>query len=338
MRLFTCVIDGTTRFPYLLEFRKFGLWIGLVLMKKQIDQLHVAVLAGGPGSEREVSLASAKGVVSALEGKVAKVTLVDVRGDDFILPEGTDIGFNVIHGTYGEDGQLQAEMERRGVPYTGARCETSRLAFDKVLSKESFLKAGVSTPSSCVMDTHGKSANEVGLPCVVKPPREGSSVGVHLVFSEDEFASALQDARKYSDDVLVEQLIVGKELTVGIVGEEVYPIIHIQPRSGFYDVSNKYPWMTGTGGTDYFCPADLPEHVTQRVKEEALRAHQALGVEVYSRVDVLLRDGDSEPFVLEVNTIPGMTESSLLPKAAAVAGTDYCNLCLKIIKLSLNFT
>jgi D-alanine-D-alanine ligase len=306
---------------------------------KEVNKLHVAVLAGGPGSEREVSLASARGVVGALEGKVGEVTLVDVRDAGFVLPETTDIAFNVIHGTFGEDGVLQAELERRGVPYTGARAKSSAIAFDKVLSKERFLSDGVSTPGSEVVmiDDPNVSPGAVGLPCVVKPPREGSSVGVHLVDTEEEWKEAIADAGKYSSDILVEELIRGKELTVGIVGDEVLPVIHIQPRSGFYDISNKYPWMTGDGGTDYFCPADLPAEITAEVQRQALLAHQSLGVEVYSRVDVLLREEDSKPFVLEVNTIPGMTESSLLPKAASAAGMDYATLCLKIIKLSLNF-
>ncbi len=307
------------------------------MMTKSFDELHVAVLAGGPGSEREVSLASAKGVVGALEGYVGKVTLVDVKGPGFDFPADADIGFNVIHGTYGEDGVMQAELEERGIPYTGARSATSQVAFDKVKSKDVFVEAGVSTPASCVVEISKGLDNEVGIPCVVKPPREGSSVGVHLVHNEAEWDTAIADAGKYSDDVLIEQLITGKELTVGIVGDEVFPVVHIQPRSGFYDISNKYPWMTGDGGTDYFCPAELPDDVTERVKAEALKAHQALGVEVYSRVDVLLDDSDGTPYVLEANTIPGMTESSLLPKAAAAAGVDYSNLCLKIIKLSFTF-
>lgn len=308
-------------------------------MNPSIDQLHVAVLAGGPGSERDVSLASAKGVAEALEGHVGHVTLVDVKGPGFDLPDGTDIAFNVIHGTYGEDGTLQAELEERGVLYTGARRASSGLAFDKILSKNAFIEAGVSTPlSEVVMIGSGKvSPGEIGIPCVVKPPREGSSVGVHLVHSDAEWDTAIEDASKYSPDVLVEQLITGKELTVGVLGDQVFPIIHIQPRSGFYDISNKYPWMTGEGGTDYFCPADLSESVTARVQEEALKAHKSLGIEVYSRVDVLLSE-DETPYVLEVNTIPGMTESSLLPKAAKAAGIDYANLCLKIIKLSRNFS
>ncbi len=308
-------------------------------MSQSLSTLHVAVLAGGPGSEREVSLNSAKGVVGALTGRVGRVTLVDVKGADFVLPEGTDLAFNVIHGTFGEDGQIQAELERRGVPYTGARRASSETAFDKVLSKERFLQAGVVTPASEVIfaSRSGEPSPGIGIPCVVKPPREGSSVGVHLVRSAEAWPAAFADAAKYSDDLLVEELVTGKELTVGIVGDLVLPIIHIQPRSGFYDISNKYPWMTGSGGTDYFCPADLPPAVTEAVQAEALKAHRALGIEVYSRVDVLLREEDGTPFVLEVNTIPGMTESSLLPKAAAAVGIDYTNLCLKIMELSLEF-
>ncbi|MDF1739852.1 MAG: D-alanine--D-alanine ligase [Verrucomicrobiales bacterium] len=308
-------------------------------MNPSIDQLHVAVLAGGPGSERDVSLASARGVAEALEGHVAKVTLVDVKGPGFDLPDGTDIAFNVIHGTYGEDGALQAELEERGVQYTGARRVSSALAFDKVLSKNAFIEAGVSTPRSEVImiGAADVAPGALGLPCVVKPPREGSSVGVHLVHSGTEWDAAIADACQYSPDVLVEELITGKELTVGVLGDQVFPVIHIQPRSGFYDITNKYPWMTGQGGTDYFCPADLSESVTARVQEEALKAHKSLGIEVYSRVDILLSE-DETPYVLEVNTIPGMTESSLLPKAAKAAGIDYANLCLKIITLSRNFS
>lgn len=306
-------------------------------MSHSLNTLHIAVLAGGPGSEREVSLASAKGVVGALEGRVGKVSLVDVNGPDFELPAGTDLAFNVIHGTFGEDGQLQAEMERRGVPYTGARRVSSETAFDKVLSKLRFLAAGVVTPASEVIyaSKTDQPPASIGIPCVVKPPREGSSVGVHLVRSSTEWRAAYADAARFSDDLLVEELISGKELTVGIVGDAVLPIIHIQPRSGFYDLSNKYPWMTGQGGTDYFCPADLPAAVTEAVQAEALKAHRALGIEVYSRVDVLLRESDSTPFVLEVNTIPGMTQSSLLPKAAEAVGIDYAALCLRIVELSL---
>jgi D-alanine-D-alanine ligase len=298
--------------------------------------LQIAVLAGGPGSERAVSLNTAKGVVNALTGRVASVTLVDVTGPDFVLPEGTNLAFNAIHGTFGEDGDLQAELQRRGIRYTGAREASSRLAFDKIASKACFREAGVRTPAEWILPAADARAEQVVFPCVIKPPREGSSVGVHILQTPEGWDAAVADAAKYGPDLLVEEFVAGKELTVGIVGDLALPVIHIQPRSGFYDITNKYPWMTGQGGTDYFCPADLSPEVTAAVQEQALRAHRSLGVEVYSRVDVLLRASDSLPFVLEVNTIPGMTESSLLPKAAAVAGMDYGSLCLKIIELSLN--
>ncbi|NNE90910.1 MAG: D-alanine--D-alanine ligase [Verrucomicrobiales bacterium] len=299
-----------------------------------ISELTVAVLAGGPGSERDVSMASARGVAGAIEGHVKQAILVDVRGPGFELPEGTDVAFNVIHGTYGEDGELQAELERRGVPYTGAREASSRLAFDKIDSKKRFVEQGVATPAWEIVDAKNTPEPPM-MPCVVKPPREGSSVGVHLVHSAEEWTPAIEDAAKFCDEALVEELVSGKELTVGVVGGEALPIIHIQPRSGFYDIKNKYPWMTGEGGTDYFCPADLPEEISAAVQAESLKAHNALGIEVYSRVDLLLRDSDNALFVLEVNTIPGMTESSLLPKAAAAAGMDYSALCLKILSDSL---
>lgn len=304
-------------------------------MNKSAAELTVAVLAGGPGSEREVSLASGKGVVGALEGSVKEVILVDIPGPNFPLPDSVDICFNVVHGTFGEDGSMQAELASRGIAYTGAREISSRLAFDKVDSKERFIECDVCTPTSAVVMVNDAKESPVGLPCVVKPPREGSSVGVHLVHTLEEWDTAIADAGKYSDDILVEELITGKELTVGILGDEFFPVVHIQPRSGFYDISNKYPWMTGDGGTDYFCPADLSPEVTKMVQEEALKAHRSLGVEVYSRVDVLLDEERGKPFVLEVNTLPGMTESSLLPKAAAASGRDYTNLCLRIIELSL---
>lgn len=303
----------------------------------RLAPLHVAVLAGGPGSEREVSLNSAQGVAGALQGRVAEVTLVDVKGAGFPLPGGVDVAFNVIHGTFGEDGELQAELERRGVPYTGAREASSRLAFDKIASKARFRESGVRVPGERVLPSGAALPGDLAFPCVVKPPREGSSVGVHILEDPAGWDAASADASRYGPDMLVEEYIGGKELTVGVVGETALPVIHIQPRSGFYDMRNKYPWMTGQGGTDYFCPADLPSEVTRAVQDLAWRAHQALGVEVYSRVDLLLRESDALPFVLEVNTIPGMTGSSLLPKAAAAAGMDYPTLCLKIIELSLNF-
>ena len=295
----------------------------------------IAVLMGGPGSERKVSLASGAAVVKALQEKGYRTVAVDVESADFMLPEGTGLCFNVIHGTFGEDGTLQELLEKQSMPYTGAGVTSSRVAFDKNLAKEKFLAAGVPTPASEIVDvSDGVRLPNMPVPFVVKPPREGSSVGVHIVLKEEDAMKAMEDAARYSHDILVEQFISGKELTVGVLDGEALPIVHIAPRSGFYDMSNKYPWMNGGDGSDYYCPADLDAETTRAVQEAAVAAHKALGIEVYSRVDVLL-DAENRPYVLEANTIPGMTETSLLPKAAAAHGIVFGDLCLRIADISL---
>lgn len=295
----------------------------------------IAVLMGGPGSEREVSLASGHAVLEALEAQGLNAVAVDVTNHSLSLPEGTGLCFNTIHGTFGEDGELQTILEEMGMPYTGAGIESSRTAFDKVASKEVFVAHEVPTPASEIVDcSAGAKLPTMSLPYVVKPPREGSSVGVHIVRNESEAMAAMEDAAKYGNEVLVEQYVEGLELTVGVLDGVALPVVHIAPRSGFYDMNNKYPWLNDDGGTDYYCPADLDEATTVAVQDAALAAHCALGIEIYSRVDILL-DKESKPYVLEANTIPGMTASSLLPKAAQVAGYDFSSLCEKIADLSL---
>ena len=295
----------------------------------------IAVLMGGPGSEREVSLASGGAVLEALVGQGLSAVAVDLTSSAVKLPEGTGLCFNTIHGTFGEDGQLQAILEGMQMPYTGAGGESSRIAFDKVASKEVFVAHHVPTPASEIVDcSEGAKLPEMSPPYVVKPPCEGSSVGVHIVHDQSEAVAAMEDAAKYGKEVLVEQYIDGLELTVGVLDGVALPIVHIAPRSGFYDMKNKYPWLNDDGGTDYYCPADLDEATTRAVQEAALAAHKALGIEIYSRVDVLL-DKEGEPYVLEANTIPGMTASSLLPKAAQVAGYEFGPLCEKIADISL---
>ncbi|MCW1922737.1 D-alanine--D-alanine ligase [Luteolibacter arcticus] len=297
--------------------------------------LLIAVLMGGPGSEREVSLASGKAVLKALQAAGYNAVAVDVAGADFELPAGSGLAYNVIHGTFGEDGQLQQILEDKGVPYTGAGVTSSRIAFDKNLAKEKFLAAGVPTPASEIVDvSNGPKLPTIPVPFVVKPPREGSSVGVTIVKEASEAMAAMETAAKYGNDILVEAFVEGKELTVGILDDTAMPIVHIAPRDGFYDMANKYPWLSGGVGSDYYCPADLDAETTRRVLEAALAGHRSLGIEVYSRVDVLL-DAAGNPFVLEANTIPGMTETSLLPKSAAAHGIDFTALCLKIAELSL---
>jgi D-alanine-D-alanine ligase len=300
--------------------------------------LLIAVLMGGPGAEREVSLASGRAVVKALQEKGLRVAAVDVRDSQPQLPPGTGLAFNVIHGTFGEDGGLQRFLEDAGVPYTGAGVASSELAFDKNRSKECFLKNEVPTPRSEKVDcSAGVRLPEMPVPFVVKPPREGSSVGIRVVKNEEEAWSAMEHAAGFSRDLLVEEFVEGRELTVGVLDGEVFPVVEIAPPDGdWYDMETKYPWLSGKEvGSQYTCPAHLTDRETKVVQEAARKAHAALGIEVYSRVDVLLNSFGS-PYVLEANTIPGMTETSLLPMGARAAGYSFGDLCVRIAELSLS--
>ncbi|MGZ5003411.1 MAG: D-alanine--D-alanine ligase, partial [Chthoniobacterales bacterium] len=273
------------------------------------------------------------GVAKALRSLGAEVTEVDVRGDDFEMPNDTELAFIALHGTFGEDGQVQQILETRGVAYTGEGVEESRIAFDKILSKQNFDAAGVPTPKWEVI-TKGQQPS-MPLPIVIKAPKQGSTVGVYIVKEEAELAKALQDAAEYDERLLVEEFISGRELTIGVLGDQALPIIEIIPKGGVYDFTNKYPFLNPSAGgaAQHVCPANIPDEETRAIQELALRAHRSLGLRVYSRVDVLLPE-NGEPTVLEVNTIPGMTEASLLPEAAGVAGISYPQLCARIIALS----
>ncbi|MEI6323123.1 MAG: D-alanine--D-alanine ligase [bacterium] len=288
---------------------------------------RLAVLKGGPGSEREVSLRSGESVARALRAAGAEVEEIEVTGTEVDIPHGTELAFNLIHGTFGEDGELQSLMEQRGIPYTGEGSAASRVAFDKILTKRALDQAGVPTPRWEILRAGEQPT--LPLPIVIKAPRQGSSVGVHLIRSQDQIAPALADCLLHGEEILVEELVAGRELTVGILGDHALPVVEIRPREGFYDYTNKYT----KGATDYLVPAPLNPVDTEKVQALARAANQALGLRVYCRVDILL--SPSGPTVLEINTIPGMTETSLLPKAAAASGLDFVALCLKIASLSL---
>jgi len=293
-----------------------------------LKDMSVALLMGGPGKEREVSLRSGAAVAGALRKCGALVSPMDITGPDFVLPDGTQLVFNMIHGTFGEDGELQSLLDGIGVPYTGEGAAGSRLAFDKIETKECFDRAGVPT---CAWQTvrRGESPDWT-FPCVIKAPRQGSSVGVHIVRSPDEVPAALDDCFLYGDRVLVEEFFTGRELTIGVLGTQALPIVEIVPNEGFYDYEHKYT----KGASEYHVPANLPDVVTADIQAAALAACRSLALEVYSRVDILLAP-DGRLNVLEINTIPGMTETSLLPKAAAVVGLDFPSLCEEIAGLSL---
>jgi D-alanine-D-alanine ligase len=293
----------------------------------------IAVLMGGPGSERDVSLATGRGVSKALRSLGTEVVDVDVHDEHFALPKDVDLAFITIHGTFGEDGQLQKILEERSVLYTGDGVEPSRAAFDKILSKEKFREHNVVTPEWEVVEVGQRPT--ISVPLVVKPARQGSTVGVVIVKNASELDSAMAEAGKYDQKLLIEKFVSGRELTIGVLGDQALPILEIIPKGGFYDFNNKYPFLNpqGGGGAEHVCPAKIDPNKTKQIQEQALHAFRALGLVVYGRVDVLLPDS-GEPFVLEVNTIPGMTEASLLPEAAAAAGINYVDLCARIIALS----
>ena len=288
---------------------------------------------GGPGSERDVSFATGHGVAKALRSLGAEVTELDVKGADFELPAGTDLAFIALHGTFGEDGQVQRILEERGVAYTGEGIAESELAFDKIRSKEAFRQHDVTTP---YWQTVAKGQRPtIPIPLVIKTPCQGSTVGVHIIKNEREIDSAIADALRYGDEILVEKFVPGRELTIGILGDQALPILEIIPKGGFYDFTNKYPFLNPSagGGAEHVCPAKVPKEQERSIQDLAMRAHRSLGLRVYSRVDIILPE-TGEATVLEVNTIPGMTEASLLPEAAGVAGISYPELCRRIIELS----
>jgi D-alanine-D-alanine ligase len=286
-----------------------------------------AVLMGGFSSEREVSLRSGAAVAKGLRECGYAVAEIDIRRPEFDLPPGTEAVFIALHGEFGEDGQIQALLEQRGVPYTGADPAASRLAFDKDQSKRLLIRAGVATPAYEVLRAGGRRT--LPLPVVVKPVRQGSSYGVHRVLRENEWAAALAEALTYNGEVIVEPFIDGKELTVGLVGEELLPVIEIRAPDNNYDYHAKYT----KGVTEYLVPAPLTKAETELAQRLALATYRTLGGRGMGRVDLRLAP-DGGMFVLELNTIPGFTETSLLPKAAAAAGYSFARLCDRILRLA----
>jgi len=288
-------------------------------------------MLGGPSAEREISLRTGAGVVKALRSLGHVVTEVDPKNATFTLPVKIDVVFLALHGTYGEDGTVQQELEKLGVPYTGCDSEASRLAFDKVLTKERCVEAGIPTAKFVVVDSD-KTPWPMGWqpPVVVKPVRQGSSVGLQFVERVADWNASLREAFRYDSQLLAEEKIIGRETTVGILANKALPVVEVCPKSGSYDYRNKYT----AGNTDYFCPADFDPVTTLAIQEAALGAFHAIGGRDYARVDVMVR-ATGEPVVLEVNTLPGMTETSLLPKAAAAVGMSYADLCQKMVDLAL---
>lgn len=294
---------------------------------------RVGVLMGGLSSEAEVSMNTGAGVMRALLGRGHDAVALEWKqGGDLIgLLAGVDVVWNALHGTWGEDGCVQGLLECLQIPYTGSGVLASALAMDKVQSKRLFEHAGIPTPRWQLLgatDADGARAvaDRFGYPCVVKPSREGSTVGVTIVQAASQVAEALALARGCHGEVLIESYIAGREASVGIVDDEVLGSVEIRPRRAFYDYAAKYQ----SGDTEYLVPPSFGAHVDGPCQEAALAAYRILSCGGHARVDARI-DEDGRPFILEVNTLPGMTGTSLLPKIAAHRGMDYASLCELIL-------
>jgi D-alanine-D-alanine ligase len=294
-------------------------------------KLKITVLLGGPSAEREVSLRSGAAVASALRSLGHEVSEVDPRAEGWKLPPKTQVVFLALHGTYGEDGTVQRQLDKLGVPYTGCDAEASRVAFDKFLTKQRCLDAGVPTARFALIDSPA-ARWPMGWdpPVVLKPVRQGSSVGLQFVERVSDWSKALTEAMRFDSQVLIEEKITGRETTVGVLDGKPLPVVEVRPKTGVYDYQSKYT----SGATEYLCPAPFDQETTTRIQTAAMGAFQVIGGRDYARVDVMV-NGGGRPLVLEVNTLPGMTETSLLPKAAAAAGLSYAELCQKMIELAL---
>lgn len=289
-------------------------------MKKK----KIGVLLGGLSEEREISLKTGTAVVDALRSKGYKAVAIDAGRDVAarLARQGIEAVFIALHGRYGEDGCMQGLLEVMGIPYTGSGVQSSSVCMDKIAAKKVMLFHGVSTPKFCVIRGTGPGLPKLPkLPLVVKPASQGSAIGVSIVRSKAAVLQAVQTAQRFGAQALAEEFIEGRELTVSILNGRVLPIIEILPKDGFYDYKAKYT----KGATVFVVPAVLGSATAKRVVVEASDAYTALRCSGAARVDVML-DAKNKPYVLEVNTIPGLTELSLFPRAAAQAGLDYPSL------------
>lgn len=293
-------------------------------------KLNITVLLGGESAEREVSLASGAAVVSALRSAGYSVNELDPVGDDWSAGLEADVVFLALHGTFGEDGTVQERLDQLGICYTGSGMEASRVAFDKVRTKELLVKAGLPTPRYAVLNSPASSW-PMGWkpPVVLKPVAEGSSVGLQFVERVADWGDAVNEVFRRGQPVLMEERVMGREVTVGILDGTALPVVEVRPRTGVYDYQSKYT----PGSTEYFCPAPFDAAVTAQIQEVGLKAFEVVGCRDYGRVDMMV-NSDGEPSILEINTLPGMTETSLLPKAAEAEGMSYVQLCERMIELA----
>lgn len=292
----------------------------------------VAVLFGGTSAEREVSLKSGAGVLSALQSQGVDAHAFDPATESLDALKGYDRAFIALHGRHGEDGTIQGALELMGIPYTGPGIMASALAMDKWRTKLLWQAAGLPIPKFEILTADSDFAAveaRLGLPLFVKPAREGSSIGISKVRQSGELHAAYETAAAHDPLVIAEAAVLGGEYTVGIVGEEVLPIVKIEPATDFYDYEAKYL----RDDTRYLCPCGLPEAQDAEIRRQALEAFRVIGARGWGRVDFLM-DAHGNYYFLEINTAPGMTDHSLVPMAARVAGLDYPQLVLKVLSLA----
>jgi D-alanine-D-alanine ligase len=299
----------------------------------------VAVLLGGSSAEREVSLMSGNGVLAALRSQGVDAHAFDPAGRDLadLKREGFARCFIALHGRHGEDGTVQGALELLGIPYTGSGVMASAIAMDKVMTKRVWSSANLPMPRQVVLGP-GEHGNEhartvpdaLGLPLIVKPPHEGSSIGVTKVIGYSGMVAAVQLAAQYDAEVLCEEFIEGDEVTCPVLGERALPVVKIVAPDGAYDYQNKY----FTDDVKYLVPSGLPAAEEAEIQRIVLAAFRALGCRGWGRADLMIRAKDRKPFLLEMNTSPGMTSHSLVPKSAAAAGIGYEALCVQILALA----
>ncbi len=295
---------------------------------------------GGLSSERDISLKSGRAVLNALKDAGWQALALEVLQETqeeiqrLVREAAVDVVFVAMHGGFGEDGRLQKILEDMRVPYTGPAREASRLAMDKVASRRLFERAGLRVPRTRII-RRGKRMmtllHELRYPVVIKPAAQGSSIGVSFVSHGKELSAAVLKAFRYDDTILVEEFIEGREITVSVLDGTALPIVAIIPKKSFFDFQAKYE----KGMTEYVVPAPLDAAVAERARQDAVTAYHALGCRHLARADMIL-DEEGRAVILEINTVPGLTETSLLPKAARAAGLEFTSLCTKIVELALN--
>lgn len=296
---------------------------------KLSKDLRLGILLGGNSSEREISLRSGRAVEKAFKKLGFDPVCVDpANQEDLKSIDRLDVAFIALHGHGGEDGEIQRLLEKKKVPYIGSDAKASWRAFDKEVSKRLFRRFGIPSPDFFVMKSlqDWKKLEKFPRPFVVKPPCNGSSVGIFFVEDLNESAEKIRHAFIEHGRLLIEKKIQGRELTVGVLGEKALPVIELVPKRDFYDYTAKYT----AGMTDYLVPAPISKSLARRLQKISLEVHRRLGLRDFSRTDIML-DAKNQPFVLEANSIPGFTELSLLPKAAGAAGISFEEVCLKLV-------